>query len=75
MSTKWVFVLTGIFWELGETVFWSFHFMALSVIASPGHATRVVQNKASLKDLSSQKLLIVEVGGYLTSALPELQST
>jgi len=49
--------------------------MALSVIASPGHATRVVQNKASLKDLSSQKLLIVEVGGYLTSALPELQST
>ena len=37
--------------------------MALSVIVSPGHATRVVRSKSFSRTYPVQKLLIVKLGG------------
>jgi len=55
-------------------MFWSFHFTALGDKASPGHATRVVQNKPFSRTYPVKKLLIVKLGGSVLPA-PELQAT
>jgi len=48
--------------------------MALSVIASPGHATRVVRSKPFSRSYPVQKLLIVKVDVRMLTSI-ELQTT